>query len=472
MSSNRSLNIFLLAMINVAAICSIKNWPLTAEYGFTSVFYFLVSAIGFFIPVSLVSAELATGWPERGGVFVWVKEAFNHRIGFLAVWLQWAANVFWYPTILSFIAATIAYIFNPALAHNPTYMFVVVFIAFWACTLLNFFGMKTSGWISTSGVILGTIIPGVIIILLGFIWYVTGRPSHITMSWDTFIPNLKSPSQLALLAGVLLGFGGMEMSANHAREVQNPQRNFPRAILLSSVIIITLSVLGTLAIAIVIPQSEISLVSGGLEAIAFFLRSYGIGWSIPLLSFLIAFGAIGGVNTWTVGPSKGLLAAAINGDFPPILHKVNKKNVPVAMLIFQGIIVTFVSLIFFFMPDVSSSFWILLVLAAQLYLLMYILMFAAAIVLRYKRPDTPRAYKVPGGNLSMWIISGLGLISSLFCTIIGFFPPEQLDTGNIIFFESMLIIGIVAMCAAPFVILYFKKPSWNEIVPSVHDESD
>ena len=41
--STRTLNIFLLAMINVAAICSIKNWPLTAEYGFSSLFYFAIS---------------------------------------------------------------------------------------------------------------------------------------------------------------------------------------------------------------------------------------------------------------------------------------------------------------------------------------------------------------------------------------------------------------------------------------------
>ncbi|MCB1118146.1 MAG: amino acid permease, partial [Chlamydiia bacterium] len=93
--SKRSLKVFALAMINVAAICSIKNWPLTAEYGFSSLFFFLVSALAFFIPVSLVAAELATGWPERGGVFVWVKEALGHKMGFLAVWLQWAENAIW-----------------------------------------------------------------------------------------------------------------------------------------------------------------------------------------------------------------------------------------------------------------------------------------------------------------------------------------------------------------------------------------
>lgn len=468
--STRTLNIFLLAMINVAAICSIKNWPLTAEYGFSSLFYFIVSSALFFIPTSLVSAELATGWPERGGVYVWVREAFGHRAGFLAVWLLWIENVVWYPTILSFIAGVIAFSLNPDLIHNTLYMFCIIFITFWGATLINLLGMKMSGWISTMGAILGTIIPGVVIIVLGIIWVSSGRPSHIDFNWGTFFPEVGSPSKLALLAGVILGFAGMEMSAVHARDVQNPQKNYPRAILISAIIIIGLSVLGTLAIAIVIPQKEISLVSGGMEAIAYFLRSYGFGWSVPIISIMVGFGSLGQMSTWTAGPSKGLLAAAQDGDFPPILHKINKYNMPVGMLIFQGIIVSALALVFLLMPNVNSSFWILLALTSQLYVLMYILMFVSAIVLRYKRPEVKRNYRIPGGNFGMWLVAGVGIISSIFALIIGFFPPEQLDTGSLLFYELFLIIGIVVFCAAPYIILLFKKPSWNEPIPFQDDD--
>ena len=468
--STRTLNIFLLAMINVAAICSIKNWPLTAEYGFSSLFYFALAIVLFFIPVSLVSAELATGWPERGGVYVWVREAFGHRLGFLAVWLLWIENVVWYPTILSFIAGTVAFSFNPDLANNTSYMFCMIFGVFWGTTLINLLGMRMSGWISTLGVIFGTIIPGVVIIVLGALWLLAGEHSQISFSWESFFPDLRSPAQLALMTGVLLGFAGMEMSAVHARDVKNPQKNYPRAILLSAVIIILLSVLGTLAIAVVIPQKEINLVSGGMAAIAFFLKSYHLSWSVPLVAVMVAFGALGAMSTWTAGPSKGLLAAAQDGDFPPILHKVNKYNMPVGMLIFQGIIVSILAFLFLLMPNVNSSFWLLLVLTSQLYLLMYILMFAAAIVLRYKKPDIPRAYKIPGGNFGMWCVAGIGLLSSLIAIIVGFFPPEQLETGSPLFYELFLSIGIIIFCAAPFIILLFKKPSWNAPIPFQEDE--
>lgn len=454
----------MLAMINVAAICSIKNWPITAEYGLSSAFYFLVASLLFFIPVSLVSAELATGWPERGGVVIWVKEAFGHKIGFLAAWLLWIENIVWYPTVLSFIAGTLAFVINPDLAANKIYLFCVIVSTFWIITLVNLLGMKTSGWISSLGAVLGTIIPGLVIIGLGITWIAEGNASNITFSMKHFFPKIHSLKQVSLFAGVLLGFAGMEMSAVHAREVQNPQKNFPRAILLSAFIIIILSILGTLAIAIVIPKTDINLVSSAMEAIAHFLKAYHMEWSVPIFSLLVAIGVAGAISTWTVGPSKGLLAAAQNGDLPPLFHKINKKNMPVGTLIFQAVIVTVLSFLFLVMPDINSSFWLLLVLASQLYLVLYSLMFVSALVLRYKRPHVMRSYKIPGGVVGMWIVSLIGILTACCTIVIGFFPPDQLKTGNIVFYELFLLIGMIGMISAPFLILKFKRSSWNQTI--------
>ena len=458
------LNVFMLAMINVAAICSIKNWPLTAEYGLSSAFYFLIASLLFFIPVSLVSAELATGWPERGGVVVWVKETFGHKMGFLAAWLLWIENIVWYPTVLSFIAGSLAFVISPDLATNKTYLFCVIISTFWMITLVNLLGMKASGWISSFGAVLGTILPGVVIIGLGVLWVSEGNPSNITFSMEHFLPKISSLKQVSLFAGILLGFAGMEMSAVHAREVDNPQKNFPKAILVSALIIIVLSILGTLAIAVVIPQSEINLVSSGMEAIAYFLKAYNLQWSVPIFSLLVTIGVVGAISTWTVGPSKGLLAAAQNGDLPPFFHKINKKNMPVGILIFQAVIVTILSALFLLMPDINSSFWLLLVLASQLYLVLYTLMFISALVLRYKRPNVLRSYKIPGGLFGMWAISMIGIITACSTIVIGFFPPDQLDTGNIVFYELFLIIGMIVFIAAPFLILKFKKASWAKSI--------
>jgi len=462
LSTPRILTVFTLAMINVAAIGSVKNWPVTAEYGFASIFYFLLAAIAFFLPISLVSAELATGWPKSGGVFAWVKEAFGHRTGFLAIWLLWIENAFWYPTILSFIAATIAYIFNPSLANNTLYTLSIILISFWTATIANLCGMKVSSLISTLGVIFGTFIPGGLIILLGLIWFFTGHPTQITFSWNSFIPNMGSVDQIVFFTGVLLSLCGMEMSAIHAREVRQPQKDYPKAIFLSAVLIIGLSILGVLSIASVIPQKQISLVAGSMQAFSYFVNAYGLQWTTPLIAVLIAAGAFGSLSTWVIGPTKGLLAAARSGDLPPYFRHINKRGMPVRLLIVQALFVSLLSLIFVFMPTVSSAFWILSAIVAQLYLLMYILLFAAAIKLRYKQPRVERPYKIPGGKLGIWIVSGIGILSSVFAWTIGFFPPTQIETGNVIFYISFLALGMILACLAPSIILFFQKPSWKK----------
>jgi len=461
MTSKRTLNVFLLAMINVAAITSLKNYPLTAVYGLSSLFFFLFSAVVFFIPVSLVSAELATGWPQRG-VYIWVKEAMGPRMGLLAIWLQWIENVIWYPTVLSFLAASSAFIFDPALAHDNRYIVSIILITFWVATFLNCFGMKISGWISTVSVVLGTIIPGALIIFLGFLWIEEGYPLQITFGWDQLIPDLGSINELVLLAGILLGFAGMEMSAVHAKEVKNPQKGYPKAILLAAIIILALSMIATLAIAIVVPKHEINLASGAMEAFTHFLNAFKLGWAIPIVAFFMALGALGTMSTWIVGPTKGILATAIDGDLPPFFQKTNKHGMPTHLLVLQGVIVSLLSLVFLFMPNVSSSYWMLVDLTALLYLIMYILMFVAAIVLRYKCPEVKRTYRIPGGNAGMWIIGGIGTVGCFFTFIMGLFPPSQLQTGNMLFYYSFLIGGLVIFCVLPFIIYQLKKPSWKQ----------
>lgn len=252
------------------------------------------------------------------------------------------------------------------------------------------------------------------------------------------------------------------MSAVHALDVENPQRNYPRAILLSAILILIPSILGILSIAIVIPQQELSLTAGTMQAFTTFLSKYKLGWAIPAIAALTAVGLFGTVSTWIIGPTKGLHVAGLEGNLPPLLHKTNKRRAPVALLILQGILSTILSLMFLLMPTVSSGFWILTALVAQLYLVMYILVFAAAIKLRYSKSRVKRPYRVPGGKVGMWIIGSLGILSSAFALIIGYFPPEQIQIGSASLYTGFLVTATGLSCVAPLFIRLFKKPSWGK----------
>ena len=449
----------MIALMNVCAICNIKNFPLLAEYGLSIIVFLAISAIFFFVPVALVSAELASGWPERG-VYTWVKIALGPRMGFLAIWLEWITNVIWYPTILSFIASTFAYIINPDLANQKAYILGVIIVTFWSVTLINFLGMRVSGWISSITALFGTIIPIIYIISMGTVWILAGHPTQIAFSTQALMPNFNSVNQFVLLSGVLLGLAGMEMSAVHAKEARNPQRDYPRGILLSAILILLFSTLGALAIAAIVPNEKIQLASGGMEAFRYLFNAFNMPWAMPLIAAITTFGALGMMSTWIVGPSRGLYATAEHGDLPPIFHKTNKNGMPVSILVAQGIIVTALSLVFLLMPSVNSSYWVLVALSSLIYMLMYLLMFISGLVLRYKHPNVRRDYRVPYGKTGIWIASIFGILGSGFGVVISFFPPSQIDTGNFLFFEFFLISATLIFCFTPFILFAARKPHW------------
>lgn len=458
----RVISTFVLVMLNVSIMASLRNLPLIAEYGYSAIFFFVIVAIFFLIPSALVSAELATGWPKSGGIYIWVREAFGDKWGFFAIWMQWVHNVTWYPAILAFVATTLGYVFYPPLAESKAFVLSVILVGFWGMTLLNYLGIKTSSLFSTIGVIAGTIVPGAFLILLATVWILGGKPLHLEFSPSALIPKLDSLDNIVFLGGLFLAFAGLEVSSGYASEVQNPQKNYPRSIIMAAGIVFFLLMLGALAIGIVIPKESISLVSGLMEALRIFLAGYQLTWLVPVLGLLLIYGAIAEVNSWIIGPVKALYTTSIHGNLPPIFQVQNKKGVPVNLLFFQAIIVTLAAGVFLFMPSLSSSYWILSALSTQIYLVMYIMMFAAAIRLRYSHPTVPRAYSIPHPHKGIWFVATLGMIASVFALFLVFVPPSQINVGSLAFYESFLIIGLVAMSIIPLIIYSCKHPSWKQ----------
>jgi amino acid transporter len=463
----KPLRVFEIIMINVIAVDSLRSLPFSAAYGLSLVFYYILASITFFIPTALVSAELATGWPNKGGIYVWVREAFGDLAGFIIIWLQWVYNIVWYPVILSFIGGTLAYLINPALADSKVYMLLVIVTIFWSATFGNFYGMKASSLISTLGALLGTLFPMLFIIGLGAFWLMAGNSSQIHFNMGEFFPTLTNPNSLSFLTAVLFGLVGMEMSAVHADEVKNPGKVYPKAITFSGIIIFFSLVLSSLAIAIVVPNRQLNVVTGLVQAFEIFFASYHMTWMGPIITLLIILGGIGSVATWIIGPTKGLLVAAQDGSVPPVFGYVNKKGVPVALLILQAAIFTILCTVFLLMPTVSSSYWVLTAMTAQLAMLVYVALFAAGIRLRFKYPHVMRTFQIPGGRLGMLIVCFLGILASLAAIVLGFIPPSQLTVGNIIVYEIILLCGIILLLAPPIIIYLIRKSNIRGQLPTL-----
>ncbi len=461
------LSVATLAIMNITAVVSLRGLPSEAVYGLSSAFYYLFAAIVFLIPTSMVAAELAAMFSDKqGGVFRWVGEAFGPRAGFLAIWLQWIESTIWYPTVLTFGAVSFAFIgMNDAsdavLASNKIFTLVAVLAIYWTATFIALKGLDWVGKISKWGGMIGTIIPAALLIILGVIYLATGGHNYMDMS-QGFFPDLTRFDNLVLASSIFLFYAGMEMMGVHVMEVDNPSRNYPKAIIIGSLATVCIFVLGTFALGLVIPAKDINLTQSLLIGFDNYFRHFHISWAGPVIAVALMFGVLASVLTWVAGPSKGIFSVGKAGYLPPFFQKSNSKGVQRNILLVQGGIVTLLSLLFVVMPSVQSFYQILSQLTILLYLIMYMLMFAAAIVLRYKMKSAQRPFRLGKGNLLMWIMGLVGFGGSLLAFVLSFIPPGQIETGSKAVWYSVLIIGCVVMVVIPFIIYALRKPSWRD----------
>lgn len=458
--SSEKISTLALILLITGAIDNIRNLPAAALFGSSLIFFFLLGAIIFLIPTALISAELASTWPEEeGGVYSWVKHAFGDTVAFFTIWLQWINTLVWYPTILSFIAGTLAYLVNPALAHNKAYLIAVILIVFWSLTLLGLNGLKASTAFASFCAVVGMIIPMGIIIVLAIIWLFQGHALAIDLSPKHLIPHWSDTQSWGSLTAIITSFLGMELAAVHVRNVKNPQKNFPRAMLASVILILITMILGSLAIAFVLPQEKINLVQGVMQAFTSFFEIYHLTRIMPIIIIMLLLGSLGGMVNWIISPAKGLLLAADQGFLPPWLYRLNKHGIASRILILQALLVTVLCSGFFFLPSINSIYWLFTALSTELYLVMYVFLFIAAIKLKQKYLTRPRHFSVPGGRIGYYAICVLGLVGCLISLVVGFFPPEEnLDMGGTLQFRLIFACGIILMMLpAGLLYLYRQK---------------
>ena len=461
------ISVATLAIMNITAVVSLRGLPSEATYGLSSAFYYLFAAIVFLIPTAMVAAELAAMFSDKqGGVFRWVGEAFGPRAGFLAIWLQWIESTIWYPTVLTFGAVSFAYIglngaSDAALASNKIFTLVTVLAIYWIATFIAMKGIGWVGKISKWGGLIGTIIPAGLLIVLGIIYIATGGHNYMDMQ-QSFIPDLTKLDNLVLASSIFLFYAGMEMMGVHVMDINNPSRNYPKAIIIGSLATVCIFVLGTFALGVIIPAKDINLTQSLLIGFDNFFRYFHIPWAGPVIAVALMLGVLASVLTWVAGPSKGIFTVGKAGYLPPFFQKSNSHGVQRNILLVQGGIVTLLSLLFVVMPSVQSFYQILSQLTILLYLIMYMLMFAAAIVLRYKMKDAERPFRLGKGNALMWILGVTGFSGSLLAFVLSFIPPGQINTGSNAVWYTVLIAGCMIMVVIPFIIYALRKPSWRD----------
>jgi amino acid transporter len=446
-----------LAMMTVGSVGYLGSAPAMSVFGLASVFLYVLPAFVFLVPVSLVAAELASGWP--GGVYNWVQEGISAPMGLLAVWCEFAQTIFYYPALLAYVAATFAYVIDPSLAGNGVYTAAIIIVLFWGGVFVSSRGATVVAALSSRGTLIGTLIPAAALVVLGVAYLLQGNHSAAPMTTHHLLPARTGLASIVLIVNSFFTYAGIEVNAVHVDELRNPGREFPKSIFLAMALVLAVFILPTLVIAWVIPAHQISFTAGLMQAFDSLLKHFHLGFVVPLIALALAIGALAGMMAWLDGPSEGLLRIGREQGFlPPFFQRVNRNGIEVRILTAQGVVITLIALLYAFIPDVSRAYWIFAAMATQVYLIMYVLMFAAAIRMRRTQPDHTRGYRAP----ALGLLCIVGTLSSIAALAIGFIPPSQFGHSNPLRYGILILLGILIIgVLPPFLLDRLRKPTWQ-----------
>lgn len=464
--------------ITASMVMAVYEYPTFATSGFSLVFFLLLGGLLWFVPLGLCSAEMATveGWQE-GGVFAWVSNTLGERWGFAAISFGYLQIAIGFIPMLYFVLGCLSYILKwPELNTNPVLKTIGGLVILWFLAFTQLGGTKYTAKIAKIGFFAGILLPAAILVVLAITYLNSGATLQIEMNAASFFPDFTKLGTLVVFVAFILSYMGAEASATHVNEMKNPGRDYPMAIFLLMIAAITLSSIGGLSVAAVIPHAEINLSAGVMQAFEVLLGQFGSGveWAFRIIATLLMLGVLAEVASWIVGPSRGMLVTAQKGLLPKALSRVNKNGVPVALVMSQ-LVITTIALVAFTNTGGGSnmSFLIAMSLTVVIYLCSYFMLFLGYIHLVCKQPEQKREFSLPGGKTFKVIVALSGLIISLFAFVISFVPPSGLPgaDGEDVYVIS-LIISFVIVVAIPFILYAVHDKSAHkmnaELVPIKH----
>ncbi|WP_207876568.1 APC family permease [Clostridium sp. HV4-5-A1G] len=450
-----------LVFMNVSALFGIrwiaKSTASSFGLGLGAIPVWVIFTFIFFVPIALICAELAATYPRDGGLYEWVKEAYGDKQGFMVSWLNWTAKIFWYTSFLTFLMVNVSYaIGQPALAENKIFVMAASLVIFWILSVISTKGMAF-GKIFTNIGALGSTVPTILLIAMAFISVlIFGHKPASVYTVQTMMPKMDVNS-FAAISSVMFALAGAETTANFVTEMDNPKKNFPKAILIAAAFVAGLYVLGSIAITLVLPTDKITASQGVLVALSQVAANLGIGsWFIKLVALGISLSILGAIILYIASPIKMLFGSVNKGIFSKSFTEVNEHNIPTKAVYLQAVIVTVILLATSLLPSVDTIYNVLVTMTALTALFPYVLLLTSYIRLRKTRPNEERPYEISKKNSMAVNIAYVVLVVVSLGIVLSATPVMPSLKENVIY--------EVEMIGGALIVIFSGIAIWNNFV--------
>ncbi len=383
-----------MVLFSVSAILLLDTLAAAASVGASAITWWLLLGMIFLLPFALICAEMGCAYPEQGGIYAWVRDAYGRRWASRATWCYWVNTAVWVPAIYILFAGIYKQLFAPDLSLNGQIGIGIGLT--WVAVVVNIITLNVGKWIPNLGAILKVVI--FLTIIGGAVHYTQDHGMANPLTWDTLTPDWGS--SLQFIPAIIYGMLGFELVSAGSDEMKNPARDVPRAILISGLIIITLYVCGTVAVLAALPSADINLVEGLMDTLNLFFGATYAGQVLALcLGVAALFTFFSNGVTWAMGCNRAAAEAANEGELPALFGlESEKRGTPIGAAVLMGIVSTLTLSLYGFMAGSNEDlFWSLFAFSAVIFLLPYQGMLLAFLKMRIIDPDHPRPYRIPGG---------------------------------------------------------------------------
>ena len=426
----KTFGLFSMVLFSVSAILVADTVAASAAIGVQGLGFWVALGLLFFIPYGFVTAELGSAWPDEGGIYVWVKEAFGPGWGTVTSWMYWVNVALWAPSVFVLFIGSLEVAFGVDV--SPLWEAAIVIAMVWAIVLIGILPLSWSKFVPN----LSAAVKVIVLVGLGVmgVAYAAKNGTANSFALDQWVPAWNTDS-LSFLPIIIYSYMGFELMSSAGGAVKDPKRDVPKMILLAGGAILAVYTFATFGILSAIKTEDVSIVTGIVDALQLSFDEVlgGYGWLFDIAVVGLLFTFFGNMVTWSIGANQTIGATGLDKTAPGLFGHVNRRfGTPDYAFVLMGLIATAITILAYALdPDQANVFWTLFALSSIVFLIPYLLMFPALLVLRRKFPDQHRPYVVPGGKAGAWlsvILCELGIILTVF--LFFYFPAEGVSEST------------------------------------------
>ena len=465
---NKKITFWELVMLNISALFGIR-WIARSTsdtyLGLGAIPMWVLMMFLFFVPQAFMCAEMAASYPHDGGLAYWVKVAFGTKYGFLVSWMHWTALIFWFASFLTFFSVNATYMVGrPDLANNKLLVLIMSIAIIWILSIASMKGMEFGKYLTSAGS-LGSTVPTVCLIVMSFLAVVILKkaPSASVYSVATMTPKL-TMSSLVEISSIMFSYTGAQLAANFISEMENPQKNYPKAIITAAAIIGVLYVIGSTALTMLLPTSKIQSSTGVLDALTRACELLGVPMVfVQVVAFGIALSVLGALVLYIAQPTKMLFGFVEPGVFSERITKVNEHGIPTKAVIFQAILVSTLLIGVSYLPGVEVIYNTLVTMTALTTLFPYVFLFLAYGKIKREKEDLDGLYVMTKNKKLAAVVTYSVFALCVFAIICAALPIMGNTHDNIIY-EAEMIGGSVLIVASGLLI-WKRSGLKNKVIP-------